>query len=196
MKVIAATGNKGKLREMEEILSPLGIEIVSRSDAGIELEVEETGSTFEENALIKARAAALVTDCCVLADDSGLCVDALDGAPGVHSARYAGEGASDERKIKKLLSQLDGVEDRSARFVTAIAFIFPDGREIKASGEVKGYITKEPSGSGGFGYDPVFFSEELGKTFAECDDAEKNSVSHRARALKNLYNILVNTEVR
>ena len=195
MKIIAATKNKGKIREITEIFTPLGFEIVSQEDEGIEVDVEETGKTFSENALIKARAVSLLCDCCVLADDSGLCVEALGGAPGVRSARYAGDGATDEDKIKKLLSELEGSENRNAKFVTCAAFIMPDGTEITANGEAHGYITKEPEGSNGFGYDPVFFSEELGKTFALATDEEKNSVSHRGRALRNLYDILQNTEV-
>ena len=187
MKVIAATKNKGKIREMHEILSPLDIEIISQQEMGIELDVEETGDTFVKNALIKARAVAMVCDYPVLADDSGICVDALDGAPGVRSARYAGDNATDEEKINKMLGEIGDAENRNAKFVTAVAFIFPDGREVTAEGEVKGYITKEPKGNNGFGYDPIFFSDELGKTFAEGSDDEKNSVSHRGRALKNLY---------
>lgn len=195
MKVIAATKNKGKIREIEEILSELGIEIVSQQDMGIDVDVEETGDTFEKNALIKARAVAMISDNPVLADDSGLCVDALGGAPGVYSARYAGDNATDEDKINKMLREIGDSEDRNAKFVTAVAFIFPDGREITASGEVKGYITEKPAGTGGFGYDPIFFSEELEKTFAEATEEEKNSVSHRGRALKNLYEKLKNMEV-
>lgn len=195
MKVIAATKNKGKIREMEEILSELGIEIVSQQDMGIDVDVEETGDTFEKNALIKARAVAMISDSPVLADDSGIFVDALGGAPGVYSARYAGDNATDEDKINKMLCEIGNSEDRSAKFVTAVAFIFPDGREITATGEVKGHITEKPAGGGGFGYDPIFFSEELKKTFAEASDEEKNSVSHRGRALRNLYEKLKNLEV-
>lgn len=195
MKVIAATKNKGKIREMEEILSELGIDIVSQQDMGIDVDVEETGNTFEKNALIKARAVAMISDNPVLADDSGLCVDSLGGAPGVYSARYAGDNATDSDKINKLLREIGDNKNRNAKFITAVAFIFPDGREITASGEVKGYITEKPAGTGGFGYDPVFFSEELNKTFAEATDEEKNSVSHRGRALKNLYEKLKNMEV-
>ncbi len=194
MKVIAATKNKGKIKEMREILSPLGIEIVSQREAGIDIDAEESGDTFMKNALIKARAVAMISDSPVLADDSGLCVDCLGGAPGVRSARYAGEGASDGDKINKLLREIGGNENRNAKFVTAAAFIFPDGKEVTAQGEVKGHITREPRGNNGFGYDPVFFSEELGKTFAESGDEEKNAVSHRNRALKNLYEKLKNME--
>ena len=196
MKVIAATKNKGKIKEMQEILSPLDIEIVSQQEMGIEVDAEETGDTFEKNALIKARAVAMICDYPILADDSGICVEALGGAPGVRSARYAGDDATDIDRINKMLGEIGDSENRNAKFVTAVAFIFPDGREITASGEVKGHITHEPHGENGFGYDPIFFSEELGKTFAESSDEEKNSVSHRGRALKNLYEKLKAMEVK
>ena len=196
MKVIAATKNKGKIKEMQEILSPLDIEIVSQQEMGIEVDAEETGDTFERNALIKARAVAMLCDYPILADDSGICVDALGGAPGVRSARYAGDNATDSDRINKMLTEIGDSENRKAKFVTAVAFIFPDGTEVTASGEVNGHITHEPHGENGFGYDPIFFSEELGKTFAESSDEEKNSVSHRGRALKNLYEKLKAMEVR
>ena len=171
MKVIAATKNKGKIREMQEILAPLDIEIVSQQELGIDVDVEETGDTFVKNAIIKARAVAMVCDYPILADDSGICVEALGGAPGVRSARYAGDNATDEDRINKLLTELGD-------------------NEKTAEGEVKGTITKEPKGENGFGYDPIFLSDELGKTFAESSDEEKNSISHRGRALKNLYDKL------
>lgn len=190
MRVIAATKNKGKIREISEILGELGIEVISQVDAGIDVEVLETGKTFLENARIKAQAVALLCDDAVLADDSGLCVDALGGAPGIYSARYAGEDATDRDKIEKLLGELGEEINREAHFETAVSFILPDGREISASGTVPGRITKEPSGEGGFGYDPIFFSDELGKTFGDASDEEKNSVSHRARAIKALFEIL------
>lgn len=190
MRIIAATGNANKLREISEIFTPLGFEVVSQADAGFDIEVEETGSTFAKNALIKARAVAMLCDDYVIADDSGLCVDALGGRPGVLSARYAGDGASDSDKINKLLGELDGEANRRAKFVCAIAFIYPDSREIVTQGEVSGMILKEPRGENGFGYDPVFFSDELSKTFAQASNEEKNSVSHRARALAALYDEL------
>ncbi|MGN0108327.1 MAG: XTP/dITP diphosphatase [Hominilimicola sp.] len=196
MKVIAATKNKGKIREMQEILSPLDIEIISQQEMGIEVDTEETGDTFEKNALIKARAVAMLCDYPILADDSGICVDALGGAPGVRSARYAGDGATDSARINKMLREIGDSENRNAKFVTAVAFIFPDGIEVTATGEVKGHITHEPRGENGFGYDPIFFSDELGKTFAQSSDEEKNSVSHRGRALKNLYEKLKAMEVK
>ncbi len=194
MKVIAATKNKGKIREMQEILSPLDIEIVSQQEIGIELDAEETGDTFEKNALIKARAVAMVCDYPILADDSGICVEALGGAPGVRSARYAGDDASDSDRVNKLLRELSSEKNRNAKFVAAVAFIWPDGTEITARGVVKGHITTEPRGENGFGYDPVFFADELGKTFAESTDEEKNSVSHRGRALEKLCKKLKNEE--
>ena len=168
---------------MQEILAPLDIEIVSQQELGIDVDVEETGDTFVKNALIKARAVAMVCDYPILADDSGICVEALGGAPGVRSARYAGDNATDEDRINKLLTELGDNENRRAKFVTSVAF-------ITAEGEVKGTITKEPKGENGFGYDPIFLADELGKTFAESSDEEKNSISHRGRALKNLYDKL------
>lgn len=194
MKVIAATKNKGKIKEMQEILSPLGVDIISQQEMGIEVDVEETGDTFEKNALIKARAVAMVCDYPILADDSGLCVAVLDGAPGVRSARYAGDDATDEDRINKLLNEVGDSENRKAKFVTAVAFVYPDGREVTAEGEVKGRITMTPEGENGFGYDPIFYSDELGKTFAQCSDEEKNSVSHRSRALHNLLEKLKKVE--
>lgn len=194
MRVIAATKNKGKIREISDILESLGFEVVSQNDMGIDVEVLETGKTFTENALIKARSVQLLCNDAVLADDSGLCVDALGGAPGIYSARYAGEGATDKDKIDKLLAELGEETNRSARFEAAVAFIFPDGREITVTGKTEGRITFEPVGEGGFGYDPIFYSNELKKTFAEASNEEKNNVSHRAKALKALCDILRNEE--
>ena len=194
MRIIVATKNNNKVREITDVLSPLGFKVVSQTDAGINIDVEETGDTFEKNALIKARAIALICDDYVLADDSGLCVDALDGRPGVYSARYAGEDATDKDKYTKLLNELSLVTDRRAKFVTSMAFITPKGAEVVTSGEVLGKITKEPRGNGGFGYDPVFYSDELEKTFGEASLEEKNTVSHRSRALKALYDILSREE--
>lgn len=194
MRIIVATKNNNKVREITDVLSPLGFWVVSQTDAGIDIDVEETGDTFEKNALIKARAIALVCDDYVLADDSGLCVEALGGRPGVYSARYAGENATDKDKYTKLLSELGDETNRRAKFVTSMAFVTPEGAEIVTSGEVLGKITKEPMGSGGFGYDPVFYSDELEKTFGEASLEEKNTVSHRSRALKALYDILSGEE--
>lgn len=193
MKIIVATKNSGKIKELKRIFEKLNIDVASQDEEGFnDIEVEETGDTFEKNALIKARAVAMLADDIVLADDSGLCVDALDGRPGVFSARYAGENASDEDKINKLLNEMSGKTDRSAKFVTAMAAIFPDGREIITHGEVSGHILTKPEGENGFGYDPVFYCDELGKTFAQASGEEKNSVSHRGRALAAMYEKIKN----
>lgn len=155
-------------------------------------EVVEDGATFEENALKKARVIAYSTGIVTLADDSGLCVDALDGRPGVHSARFAGESATDEEKYSRLLEEMEAVPDlrRSARFVCALAFVAPDGEEMLFRGVCNGVITREPRGSSGFGYDPIFFFEEAGCTFAEMDQEAKNRVSHRGRALREFVEFL------
>lgn len=194
MKIVAATNNKGKVKEIKSILGEIGIEVVSQGEIGLDLDVEETGTTFEENALLKARAAAQASGMSALADDSGLCVDALDGAPGVYSARYAGEGATDAMLIEKLLTVMSGVpeEKRGAQFVSVAALVTPEGKEFTARGSADGFITESPCGSDGFGYDPVFFSSELKKTYAQMSDAEKNRVSHRYRALMELKKILSN----
>jgi len=194
MKIIAATNNKGKVREFKEILAPLGIEVSSLAEEGIDIDVEETGATFEENAFIKARAIAQLRGCAVLADDSGLCVDALGGKPGVYSARWAGEGATDAQKIEKLLSDMEGKDNRRAHFETAIAYVGADGKELLAKGRTEGVLLTEPHGVNGFGYDPIFLSDDLKKTFAEATDAEKNSVSHRGRALRKMYDLLKEEE--
>lgn len=194
MKVLAATNNNGKLREMQAIFSDLGIEIISMHDAGIDVEVEETGSTFEENSLIKAKAVSILCDYPVIADDSGLCVDALNGAPGVFSARYAGENTTDKEKIEKLLGELADAEDRRARFVSVVTFVDVSGEQISARGTVEGHITRSPEGENGFGYDPIFYCDELGKVFATASADEKNRVSHRGRALNKLYKLLKERE--
>lgn len=186
MRIIAATKNEGKVKEIQSILGVLGFEVWSQHEAGYDLDPLETGDTFEKNALIKARAIAMVCDDPVLADDSGLCIDALDGRPGIYSARYAGEDATDSDKIIKILSEMEGVTERSAHFETAVAFVFPNGEEVTASGQAPGRITDAPEGDNGFGYDPIFYSDELGKTFAMASDEEKNAVSHRSRALNAL----------
>lgn len=190
MRIIAATRNKDKVKELQALLSDLGIEVISQVNAGIDIEVEETGDTFEKNALIKAKSVAMLCDDIVIADDSGLCVDALGGAPGVFSARYAGEDADDTMRNNKILAELGTSKNRKAKFVCVIAMIFPNGDEATAKGETFGSITYEPKGSSGFGYDPIFFSDDLKKTFAEADETEKNKVSHRARAFQALYDEL------
>ncbi len=190
MKIVAATTNKGKIREFQEILGELGFDVVSMHDEGIDVEVEETGSTFSENALIKARAVSLLCDAPVIADDSGLCVDAMDGAPGIYSARFAGEDATDYDRNVKLLKTLEGEENRKAQYVAAIAYISPDGKEITTEGIIEGEILTEEHGTGGFGYDPLFWCTEIKKCFGEATPDEKNAVSHRGRALKKLCEIL------
>lgn len=190
MKIIVATSNAGKIREIKKIFSDENVEILSMSEVGIDIEIEENGTTFEENSLIKARTISKLTGEISLADDSGLCVDALGGAPGIYSARYAGENATDGERIEKLLSELSDVDDRKAKFVSVISVVCPDGLELTACGEVKGKIAKEVFGNGGFGYDPVFISDELGKTFGEASCDEKNEISHRARAINKMYKMM------
>lgn len=192
LEIIAATNNEHKVREIKEIFS--GVKIISLKEAGIDVDVEETGNTFEENALIKARAIFELTGKPVLSDDSGLSVKALGGRPGVYSARYAGVHGDSKANNNKLLSELKGVSDRSAEFVCAVAFICDKG-EFVALGRVEGEILHEESGEGGFGYDPLFYSYELKKSFALALPAEKNRVSHRARALGNLKQILSDNNI-
>lgn len=190
MRIIAATGNVGKIKEIKKIFSDDNVEIISMGEIGIDIDIEENGTTFEENSLIKARTIAKMTGEISLADDSGLCVDALGGAPGIYSARYAGEDATDEERIEKLLGELSDEKNRSAKFVSVIAVVFPDGKEMTACGEVKGKIAYKSSGNGGFGYDPVFISDELGKTFGDASADEKNEISHRARAINKMYQMM------
>lgn len=188
MKYIIATNNPKKLLELERILNPLGIQAVTAKSMGIELEdVEETGTTFAENAQLKARAACKRSGMPAIADDSGLMVDALNGEPGVYSARYAGENATDEQRNTKLLYNLRDVPEcnRSARFASAICCTYPDGREINVYGECEGRIAFEPRGKGGFGYDPVFLVEG-DKSYAELSKEEKDKISHRGNALRLL----------
>lgn len=190
MKIVAATTNQGKIREFQEILGGIGYEVVSMHDLGIDVEIEETGSTFAENAMIKARAVALLCDLAVIADDSGLCVDALGGAPGIYSARFAGENATDYERNVKLLEMLDGEENRTARYIASVAYISPKGKEITTEGIIEGEILMEEHGNRGFGYDPLFWCTEIKKCFGEATSEEKNAVSHRGRALMKLCEIL------
>lgn len=189
-KVILASNNKGKIREISEILTPLGFEVVSMKDAGIDIDIEENGTTFKENAAIKARAIYNMTKTAVIADDSGLAVDYLNGAPGVYSARYGGENATDEDKNNKLLAELSGVSDekRTAAFICVICYVDENGNEQFAEGKCEGKIGYEPKGENGFGYDPIFMYGD--KSFAEIPAEEKNKVSHRANALKALSEIM------
>lgn len=190
MKFVLASHNRGKLREMQQILDKCGVEIVLPADLGIDAEVEETGDTFAENALLKARAVMEASGLPTIADDSGLCVDALNGAPGVYTARYGGEGLSDQQRYTMLLGALRGQTNRSAHFHSAIACVFPDGRVITAEGDCPGSIAFAPMGTEGFGYDPVFFLPEYKKTFAQLTPEEKNAVSHRGKALRAFAEIL------
>ncbi len=186
MKIIAASGNKAKLREIAQIFQ--GHEIVAMQDAGFTEEIEENGVTFEENALIKARAVRNALHCAALADDSGLCVDALHGAPGVYSARFCGRHGDDAANNRLLLEKLNGLPEsqRGAYFESCVALVFADGREFVASGKTFGSILFEEDGNGGFGYDPLFFSNDLQKSFGTASAEEKNAVSHRGRALSLL----------
>lgn len=190
MKLAIATNNQHKLQEIRAILGDSFEELLSLKDLGIDVDVEETGTTLEENALIKARAILALSGIATLADDTGLMVDALNGAPGVYSARYAGEEHNDAKNRALLLKNLDGVKDRSAHFATVIALCYPDGKTMTASGRVNGEILLSERGTEGFGYDSLFFSTELGKTFAEATQAEKNSVSHRGRALRAMLELV------
>ena len=186
MELVIASNNSHKAHEIKEILEGKFEGIYTLAELDIHVDPEETATDFLGNAMIKAKTVAAYTDKAVIADDSGLMVEALGGAPGVYSARYGGEPVSDERNNEKLLREMSGVTDRSARFVTTIVLLFPSGREIVGVGEVKGRILEERRGTNGFGYDPLFYSFELGKTFGEATDEEKNSVSHRSRALKEI----------
>lgn len=191
-KFLIASHNLKKRDELARILEPLGIKVITAEEAGFTLtDVEETGETFEENALLKARSGAIEGKIPCVADDSGLCVDYLDGAPGVYSARYAGEHGNDEKNIEKLLFELKGVpkEKRTARFVSVAACVFPDGREIVCRGECEGEIGFEVKGSGGFGYDPIFYVG--GKSFGELTPKNKDKLSHRGKSLRKLQEELL-----
>lgn len=185
-KLIFATGNAHKMIEIREILKDCGYEILSMKEAGIDMDIVEDGTTFEENAIIKATAISKACGSLVLADDSGLEIDYLNGEPGIYSARYMGEDTSYDIKNANLIERLNGVPDekRTARFVCAIAAAFPDGRVVVKRGTIEGIIAYEPAGENGFGYDPIFYVPEFGKTTAELSPEEKNNVSHRGNALR------------
>ena len=191
-KLLIATKNPGKVREYRELLADLPFDVLSLADVGIDADVEETGETFEENALLKARAYAQLSGLLTWADDSGLAVDALGGWPGVHSARHAGPGATDADRIDILLERLADAspEDRAAAFHCVVAIATPEGRAWTTAGMCSGVIIDDPAGSGGFGYDPVFFVPELGKTFAQLTSAEKNAISHRGIAARKAAKLL------
>ena len=183
MKFVLASQNKHKLVEMQSILSAQGVEVVLESDIGLHVDVEETGTTFAENAMIKARAVMEASGLPAIADDSGVCVDALNGAPGVYSARYGGPELDDIGRYRLLLENMRGAKTRAAHFTSCIACVFPNGDTIEAEGICPGTIAFAPQGDGGFGYDPVFFLPELRKTYAQLTPEEKAAVSHRGKAL-------------
>ncbi len=186
MKFVLASKNPHKLTEMQRILGELGVEVVLESEVGVDLDVEETGQTFEENSLLKARAVMEATGLPAIADDSGLCVTALNGAPGVYSARYGGDDKGGyAHRYELVLEALKGQIDRSAKFVSVVTACFPGGDVLTARGECPGTIAYAPQGKNGFGYDPVFFVPSMRKTFAQMTAEEKNSISHRGRALEN-----------
>ena len=184
MKVVLASKNQHKLVEMRDILAAQGVEVVLESEVGADVEVEETGTTFAENAMLKAKAICELAKLPAIADDSGLCVDALNGAPGVYSARYGGEGLDDQGRYTLLLQNLRGQTTRAAHFTCAIACAFPNGDTITAEGQAPGTIAFAPMGDNGFGYDPVFFVPEKAKTFAQLTQEEKAEISHRGKALR------------
>ena len=184
MKFVLATHNPGKIQEMQAILSQLGVEVVSPAELGVDVDVEETGETFAENAMLKAKAICAAAGLPAIADDSGLCVDALNGGPGVYSARYGGEGLDDVGRTRLLLQNMRGQTTRAAHFACAIACAFPNGDTLTAEGRCDGAVAFAPMGQGGFGYDPVFLVPEKAKTFSQMTAEEKNEISHRGRALR------------
>lgn len=198
MKIVFATGNKGKMKEIRKILGGLGMEILSMAEAGVDGDVEENGSSFAENSMIKARVVAEElkakgeSEAIVLADDSGLEIDYLNGEPGIYSARYMGHDTPYSEKNAALIERLSGVkdEDRTARFVCAISAVLPDGKELSTLGKMEGRIGYEIAGKNGFGYDPIFFLPEYGKTSAEISEDEKNAISHRGKALRSMAKLL------
>ncbi len=182
MKLVLASQNRGKLKELAEILGDCDVEVVLQSDLGIHVDVEETGTTFLENAQLKAQAVMEASGLPAIADDSGLVVDALDGAPGIYSARY-GNCNSDTERTTLLLRNMEDKTDRNSHFACAIVAVFPDGSVISSEGKCHGKITREPMGEDGFGYDPIFYYPAFGKTFAQMNSQEKNKISHRKVAL-------------
>ena len=191
-KLVFATGNQNKLREIKAILADMDVDVVSMKDAGVDVDIVEDGKTFEENALIKARAVAKASGELALADDSGLEVDALNGEPGIYSARYMGEDTSYDIKNMNIIERLEGVPDekRTARFVCAMAAVFPDGTEKTFVRAMEGRIGYKIAGENGFGYDPIFFLPEYGKTSAEISPEEKNAISHRGQAVRKMVELL------
>ena len=192
MDLVIASNNANKVREIKEIMGDRFV-LYTMRNKGLDIDIEETGTTFEENALIKAETVCRLTGCVALADDSGLCVERLGGAPGVYSARYAGEEHDDRANRAKLLEALRAYpdeNDRRAYFATVLALVYPDGHKLTVEGKVEGYILHRETGGRGFGYDSLFYNYDLGKSFGLCTPEEKNSVSHRARALRKLVEML------
>lgn len=191
MKVVVASNNAHKIEELNAILSRLGLEVVSQREAGVSVEPEENGTTFEENSYIKAKAVMDACGMAAVADDSGLAVEALGGAPGIYSARFGGDACrSDRDRLMYLLQKMDGEENRAAKFVSVITLLTPDGKQLVARGECPGVLLTAPRGENGFGYDPIFYLPDVGRTFAELPAEEKNRISHRARALTRLAEMI------
>lgn len=190
--IILATNNKSKVKEISEMMSGSDITFVSLADAGINVEVEETGTTFEENALLKAREICKLSGKPTISDDSGLEIDALDGAPGIYSSRFMGEDTSYDIKNNALIEKLENVADpdRTARFRCCMALVLPDGREFVTEGAMEGIIAREPKGINGFGYDPILFIPEYNRTSAELSSKEKNNISHRGEALRKMIEVI------
>lgn len=196
-RILFATGNEGKMKEIRKILDEYGIEAISLKEAGINPDIDENGTTFEENALIKAREISVLTGETAMADDSGLEVDYLDKQPGVFSARFMGEDTSYDIKNAFIMNKLEGIpeEQRTARFVCAIACVFPDGRNVVVRDTIEGVIAHEAAGENGFGYDPIFYVPEYGCTTAELTMEQKNKISHRAKAVRKAMDILVDAKM-
>ena len=190
MKFALATKNKGKIREICDIMHRLGFKVVTCEELGIDIEVEETGTTFSENAFLKATAICEASKLPSIADDSGICIDALDGAPGVYSSSFGGEGLSDSERCEFMLTAMKNMKQRGAKFVTHIVCVFPNGNSLEAVGECRGTILNEAVGTSGFGYDPIFQAEGYNKSMAELSAAEKNQISHRGKALRNFADLL------
>lgn len=190
MTFVLATANPGKIAEMKDILSEIGVDIITRDDLGITIDVEETGTTFIENATLKARAICKAANMPAIADDSGLCVDALSGEPGVYTSSYGGEELSNRERYMYLLKQMKNTEQRTAKFVSTIVCAFPNGDILTATGECCGTIATQPCGDGGFGYDPVFIPDGYKKTMGEMTPDEKNAISHRGKSLREFVRML------
>ena len=195
MRFVLATANPGKIREMSSTLSGLGIEVMTRSELGVDADIEETGSTFLENALLKANAICRMTGLPAIADDTGLVVDGLGGEPGLYSSSYGGEHLDDNGRCSYLIKKMNSMEQRSAKFVCTIVCVFPDGSAVSAEGECSGRILTEKRGEGGFGYDPIFLVDGTDKTFAELSPEEKDALSHRGKAIREFIRKLEASDI-